>query len=88
MGPAEHEEGGSLRVHCQPNVSLFVVLRGCAAACVPERPAVAGCHASKRAVLAVGRESDDVPAEVSELLVDALESHGGVCMWCCGGVRR
>jgi hypothetical protein len=27
------------------------------------------------------RSRDDVPAEVSELLVDALESHGCACVW-------
>jgi hypothetical protein len=32
------------------------------------------------------RSEKDVPAEVSELLVDALKSHGCVCMWLCGGV--
>jgi hypothetical protein len=51
-----------------------------------QSPAVAGWHASKpageRASPLYG-DGDDVPAEVSELLVDALESHGGVCMWWC-----
>lgn len=34
-----------------------------------------GWHASRRASLP-GAAGDDVPAEISELLVDALESHG------------
>lgn len=48
-------------------------------------PASAGWHASKRAGLAVGAKSDDVPAEVSEFFVDALESHGGD-VWAWAGV--
>jgi hypothetical protein len=48
------------------------------------RPAVAGCRAS--GVARFWRS--DVPAEVSELLVDALESHGCVCVCVVvGGVR-
>lgn len=50
------------------------------------RPASAGCHASRPAGLA-GTDGKDVPAEVSELLVDTLESHGECVWWCavvCG----
>jgi hypothetical protein len=70
MGPAEQEEGGSLRVYCQPNVPGIMVLSGCTAPHV---------RAKERAALSTeGR--GHVPTEVRKLLVDALESHG----YCAG----
>lgn len=86
MGPAEQEEGGSLEVICQLNVLLVVFSRGYGVAALSEGPASGRGHASKRASLAAsheGREIGHVPAEISQLLVNALESHGCcVYVWC------
>jgi hypothetical protein len=89
MGPAEQEEGGSLQIPCQPNILKgWWVSRGCIAintAQQPHRRRLSYEHAGKPRLC--GR--DDVPAEVSEFLVDALESHDCVyvgwcvCVECC-----
>ena len=105
MGPALHEEGGSLWRQSQRAVRF---LRGnLRRATATQRhthtrthPAIAGGRASKRrrppSVAGPGRagqgraegrgERGHVPTEVSELLVDALESHGVVWLWVWGGL--
>ena len=57
-----------------------VVLEARMAMFATRRPAAAGCRASKQTGLAL-ESRNDIPAEISELLVDALESHGGVWVW-------
>lgn len=57
----------------------------CGAAALLEHPAFADCHASTRRGGRRGASRGvHVPTEVSELLVDALEGHGGVWAVVCG----
>lgn len=79
MGPALQEEGGSLRIQSQPSVPGIAQSRGAIA--MLEHPALADCRASRRRgpPLRKGGKVANVPTEVSELLVDTLESHDGVC---------
>jgi len=90
MGPAEQEEGGSLQVPCQPDISSLWCCES--RALRPRRSApqpVAVMRAKERASPLVGQVYH-VPTEISKFLVDALESHGycvGVQIVCGSGLR-
>jgi hypothetical protein len=76
----------------QPGVREASV-RGCCVFALLKHPAFADRHASKwrGPPSQESRGRDHIPTEVSELLVDTLESHGVVCvvLWVlCGGTVR
>jgi hypothetical protein len=90
MGPAEHEEGGSLWVQRQrdaPGRGVAMPFRHIQA----WRPAVAACHASKRAGRAVRRGTTYRPRSVSSLLMRLRAMSVCVCLFlyvcsgCVGG---
>jgi hypothetical protein len=90
MGPAEHEEGGSLWVQRQrdaPGRGVAMPFRHIQA----WRPAVAACHASQRAGRAVRRGTTYRPRSVSSLLMRLRAMSVCVCLFlyvcsgCVGG---
>lgn len=82
MGPAEQEEGGSL-YHSQSGVIEAGLHGDCKWV---RRGSVAAPHCGQSCEQTSrrrgGQDGQDIPAQVSELLVDALESHV-VCVCVC-----
>ena len=78
LGPAEHDEGGSLYVLLALGPSLSDG---------GDVDLAVACGFVPRGKSATGGSGVCLPAEICQLLVDALESHGCVCerrMGCCG----